>query len=79
MAIGFENLEFVESPISEIVPKSLLRKRKEVFDSILNSNEDGNGIFETADIFNLKDSINEYIESYKIWTTKLNKQRPYIH
>ncbi|MGO3181274.1 MAG: methylation-associated defense system ATP-binding protein MAD8 [Aequorivita sp.] len=74
LAIGFENLEFIESPISEIVPKSLLKKRKEVFDSILSSNEDDNGIFETADIFNLKDSINEYIESYKKWTTKLNKQ-----
>ena len=74
LAIGFENLEFVESSISEIVPKSLLKKRKELFESILNSNEDGNGIFETADIFNLKDSINEYIESYKKWTTKLNKQ-----
>lgn len=74
LAIGFENLEFVESTLSEIVPKSLLRKRKVVFESILNSNEVGNGIFETADIFNLKESIKDYIESYTKWTTKLNKQ-----
>lgn len=74
LAIGFENLEFVESPIGEIVPKPLLKKRKEVFESILNSNENGNGIFETADIFNLKDQIKEYIDSYTKWTTKLKKQ-----
>ncbi|WP_417558324.1 methylation-associated defense system ATP-binding protein MAD8 [Mesoflavibacter zeaxanthinifaciens] len=74
LAIGFESLEFIESPISEIVPKSLLKKRQEVFEAILNSNENGNGIFETAGIFNLKDLIKEYLESYTKWTTKLNKQ-----
>jgi hypothetical protein len=73
-AIGFESLEFIESPIIEIVPKSLLKKRKIVFEAIPNSNENGNGIFETADIFNLKDSIKDYLESYTKWTTKLNKQ-----
>ena len=74
LAIGFDSLEFVESPLNEIAPKSLLRKRKEIFDAILNSNGDGNGIFETADLFNFKETIKGYVESYTKWTTKLSKQ-----
>ncbi|WP_229793725.1 methylation-associated defense system ATP-binding protein MAD8 [Salinimicrobium marinum] len=74
LAIGFDKLEFVESPLNEIAPKSLLRKRKEIFDSILNSNENNNGIFETADIFNFKETVKSYVEAYTKWTTKLSKQ-----
>ncbi|WP_109098586.1 ATP-binding protein [Aquimarina sp. AU58] len=74
LAIGFEALEFVKSEINEIAPKSLLKLRREVFESIANSNEDGNGIFESTNIFTLKDDIKKYIESYSKWTFKLKKQ-----
>lgn len=74
LAIGFEGLHFVKSEVNEIAPKSLLKQRKEVFNAISNSNVDGNGIFETTNIFNHKKVIKKYVESYTKWTSKLNIQ-----
>lgn len=74
LAIGFEILEFVKSEVNEIAPKSLLKQRKEVFDVIINSNENGDGIFETANIFVHKEEIKKYVESYTKWTSKLKAQ-----
>tara|TARA_R110002096_G_scaffold282150_2_gene476160 strand:+ start:13915 stop:19341 length:5427 start_codon:yes stop_codon:yes gene_type:complete len=74
LAIGFEILEFVKSEVNEIAPKSLLKQRKEVFDAIINSNENGDGIFETANLFVHKEAIKKYVESYAKWTSKLKTQ-----
>lgn len=74
LAIGFEMLEFVTSELNEIAPKSLLKQRKEVFDAIVNSNENEDGIFETTNIFNHKEEIKKYVDSYTKWTSKLKTQ-----
>lgn len=74
LAIGFEMLVFVKSEVNEIAPKSLLKQRKEVFDAILNSNENGDGIFETANLFVHKEEIKKYVDSYTKWTSKLKTQ-----
>lgn len=71
LAIGFENIEFVKSELNEIVPKSLLKLRKEVFDAIVNSNDNEDGIFETANLFIHKEKIKKYVETYSKWTSKL--------
>ena len=72
LAIGFEILEFVKSEVNEIVPKSLLKQRKEVFDAIINSNKNRDGIFETANLYVYREKIKKYVDSYTRWTTKLN-------
>ena len=74
LAIGFEKLEFISSELNEIAPKSLLKYRKEVFEAIANSNEDANGMFETTNIFEHKEIIKKYVDSYTKWTTKLKSQ-----
>ncbi|GAL81019.1 hypothetical protein JCM19274_2193 [Algibacter lectus] len=74
LAIGFENIEFVKSELNEIVPKSLLKLRKAVFDAIVNSNENEDGIFETTNIFIYKEEIKKYVDSYTKWTSKLKTQ-----
>lgn len=74
LAIGFENIEFVTSELNEIVPKSLLKLRKEVFDAIVNSNDNEDGIFETTNLFIHKEEIKKYVESYSKWTSKLKIQ-----
>lgn len=74
LAIGFENIEFVKSELNEIVPKSLLKLRKEVFDAIVHSNDNEDGIFETTNLFIHKEEIKKYVESYSKWTSKLKTQ-----
>ncbi len=74
LAIGFENIEFVKSELNEIVPKSLLKLRKEVFEAIVNSNDSEDGIFETTNLFIHKEEIKKYVESYSKWTSKLKTQ-----
>jgi len=74
LAIGFESLEFVSSDLNSLIPNSLVKLRKEIFESIANSNEERNGIVETADIFNYSDKIKKYIAEYSKWTSKLKKQ-----
>ncbi len=74
LAIGFETLEFVKSELNDIAPKSLLKQRKEVFDAIVNSNENEDGIFETTNIFIYKEEIKKYVDSYTKWTSKLKAQ-----
>tara|TARA_R110000868_G_scaffold159110_1_gene387608 strand:- start:12166 stop:17574 length:5409 start_codon:yes stop_codon:yes gene_type:complete len=74
LAIGFENIEFVKSELNEIVPKSLLKLRKDVFNAIVNSNDNEDGIFETTNLFIHKEEIKRYVESYSKWTSKLKTQ-----
>ncbi len=74
LAIGFENIEFVKSELNEIVPKSLLKLRKDVFDAIVNSNDNEDGIFETTNLFIHKEEIKKYVESYSKWTSKIKTQ-----
>lgn len=73
-AYGFENIKFVQSEITSIVPDEILKLRSEIFNRIKESNKAKNGVFETADIFNVIDVIRTYIEKLTDWTKKLKEQ-----
>lgn len=55
-------------------PKGLLELRSKVFNQIKESNESRNGVFETADVFNFKDDISNYVLAYTKWTSDIQKQ-----
>ena len=69
----FSNISFVQSELSEVIPKSLIKLRKEVFTAIQESNENNDGVFETADIFNHYELIKKYIKKLNDWITGLKK------
>lgn len=73
-AVGYENLQFVESNLTDIVPSEIIQLRQEIFSYIQNSNDAGNGVFETADIYKHQDLIKNYIQLFTDWTTSLNEQ-----
>lgn len=73
-AIGYESLKFVESELRDIIPATIISLRKTIFDGIKNSNADQNGIFETANIFDLETPIKDYIQQLADWTTTLSNQ-----
>ena len=73
-SVGYESLQFVESELTTIAPLSILKLREQIFLSIKTSNETGDGVFETADIFNNYEKIKKYIQELTEWTTSLNTQ-----
>ncbi|MFV8342256.1 methylation-associated defense system ATP-binding protein MAD8 [Flavobacterium sp. XS2P39] len=73
-AVGYESLQFVESELTSIIPVAILKLREEIFSSIQTSNETGDGVFETADIFKHREKIKEYVQQLTDWTTSLNEQ-----
>lgn len=72
--IGFESLNFVESDLTSIIPNPVLKLRKEIFNAIQNSNEHGDGVFESADLFNHYHIIKDYVQKLTEWTTSLKNQ-----
>lgn len=73
-AVGFESLKFVESGLTSIIPNPVLKLRKEIFKAIQDSNENGDGVLETADLFNHYQIIKDYIQKFTEWTTSLKTQ-----
>ncbi|MCT2561867.1 methylation-associated defense system ATP-binding protein MAD8 [Chryseobacterium herbae] len=73
-AVGYESLQFVESELTRVIPIAILKLREDIFSSIQMSNEAGDGVFETADIFNYREKIKEYIQQLTDWTTCLNEK-----
>lgn len=73
-AHGFENIKFLQSEITSIVPDEILKLRVEIFNKIKESNKSSNGVFETADIFNIIGTIRTYIEKLTDWTNRLKAQ-----
>ena len=73
-AVGFENIRFVISEVSSIVPKEILTLRSEIFGKIKQSNKANNGVLETADIFNFTDIVRLYLKKISDWITSLQKQ-----
>ncbi len=65
---------FSRSPINEIISPEILHLRANVFNKIKSSNATGNGIFETADIFNFIDDIKDYIESLTNWIGTIHRR-----
>ncbi|WP_213087048.1 methylation-associated defense system ATP-binding protein MAD8 [Chitinophaga agrisoli] len=73
-AIGFESMSFIASEISSLIPKEIIALRSGIYTRIQQSNAAGNGVLETADIFNFPDLISEYIQKLTEWTTGLQLQ-----
>ncbi|TDD74860.1 methylation-associated defense system ATP-binding protein MAD8 [Flavobacterium caseinilyticum] len=73
-SLGFEKIEFLQSNLNEIAPKKLLIARETVFKKISESNNNSNGIFETANIAEFKQEIKEYLDRYNNWINDLNKK-----
>lgn len=73
-AVGFESLSFFESDLTSIIPNPILKLRQEIFERIKNSNEQQDGVFETADVFNLYAIIKDYIQKLTDWTSTLRNQ-----
>lgn len=73
-SIGFESIEFLPSNLNEIAPKKLLIAREKLFKKILATNNNQNGIFETANIADFKEEIKEYLDRYNNWINELNKK-----
>lgn len=72
--LGLQNIEYRISSLTEIAPKKLLESRKIVFEKIKNSNSSGNGVFETTNLYDLKEDIKTYLEHYNNWLVSLNKK-----
>ncbi len=73
-SVGFEAIKFIESELTSIIPNPILKLRRDVFQSIKESNETNDGVFETADLFNFLDKIKDYIAKYTEWTSSLKSQ-----
>lgn len=73
-AIGYDSLKFVESELMDIIPASIMDLRKTIFDGIKNSNPEQNGVFETANIFEYKTAVRDYIQQLADWTKDLGNQ-----
>jgi DNA phosphorothioation-dependent restriction protein DptH len=73
-SIGFQSLAFIPSEITKIAPSQIFKLRKEIFTRIEESNENKNGIFETADIFNCYNEIKDYLSNLNDWTSNLREQ-----
>jgi DNA phosphorothioation-dependent restriction protein DptH len=68
------NIAFIESNLMELFPESLIKLRKEVFTSIKESNETKDGIFESAPLFLMVDSIKNYLHEYTTWMGELKNK-----
>lgn len=71
---SFNDCKFIESQLTLSAPETVLSLRSKVFGRIKGSNESNDGVFETADIFNFRDDIVNYIITYTAWTSELQRQ-----
>ncbi|GGK34441.1 hypothetical protein GCM10007962_31080 [Yeosuana aromativorans] len=71
---NFNDCKFIESKLTLNAPETVLSLRSKVFRRIQESNENNDGVFETADIFNFKEDISNYISAYTAWTSELQNQ-----
>ncbi len=73
-AVGFESISFTTSEISPLIPREIIALRSEIYTKIQHSNTAGNGVLETADIFNFSELISTYIQKLTDWTAGLQLQ-----
>ena len=65
---------FIESKLTELIPADLINLRTIIFQRILRSNDREDGIFETADLFNLYDEIKQYLQKFNDWLSELRAE-----
>jgi DNA phosphorothioation-dependent restriction protein DptH len=72
---GFDGKpRFIGSELTSHIPTSILKLRESIFNRIRCSNEQKNGVFETADVFNFADDVREYLSLYNEWISELRLQ-----
>ena len=70
-SVGLLNVNFEKSELTEIAPKRIIELRFQLFEAIKNSNETSNGITESSNIYQLKDTIKSYLSIYNEWLSEL--------
>ena len=70
---NFNDCKFIESKLT-LNAQTVLSLRSKVFRHLQESNENNDGVFETADIFNFKADILNYISAYTAWTSEVQNQ-----
>ncbi|GIM57392.1 hypothetical protein CAPN006_17850 [Capnocytophaga canimorsus] len=73
-ATGLQNCFLEKSPLTDIAPPRLMELRQQVFIAIQNSNDKENGIIETANLYEIKDLIDDYVFEYQKWLDDLYTQ-----
>ena len=73
-ATGLQNCFLEKSPLTDIAPSRLLALRQQVFVAIQNSNDKGNGIIETTNLYEIKDLVDDYAFEYQKWLDTLYTQ-----
>ena len=68
---SFQSIRFGSFVSTDLVPRSLLNSRKELFSAIAQSAPDNSGVFETFDAFNHIELIRTYVSEYEQWTKQL--------
>jgi hypothetical protein len=70
----YRSLQFIPFKANRLVPKSLLKLRERLFQSIQKSAPDSGGVFETCDLFNHIDLLRDYIRAFEQWTRGLKNK-----
>ncbi len=74
-AIDFRSSSFQSlTLVNHFFPNELKSIREKLFESIIESDQNKKGIFETFDFYNHIDLIREYLTSYTVWITSLKKK-----
>lgn len=72
--ITFRSMAFRPSVLNTIIDDEIVTLRQRLFNSILQSNSDGNGIVETANLNLLRDQIESYVLSWSGWVAQLRSK-----
>ena len=73
-ATGLQNCFLEKSSLTDIAPLKLLELRAQLFSAIQSSNSAGNGIIETANLYEYRELIENYIFEYQDWLNDLYEQ-----
>lgn len=73
-ATGLQNCFLEKSSLTDIAPLKLLELRAQLFSAIQSSNDAENGIIETANLYEYRELIENYIFEYQDWLNDLYDQ-----
>lgn len=73
-ATGLQNCFLEKSSLTDIAPLKLLELRAQLFSAIQSSNDAENGIIETANLYEYRELIENYIFEYQDWLNDLYEQ-----
>lgn len=73
-ATGLQNCFLEKSSLTDIAPLKLLELRSQLFSAIQSSNNAGNGIIETANLYEYRELVDNYIFEYQNWLNDLYEQ-----